>query len=226
MRTGADHAPVRSRAFALAALVAVCGCGASRNTGSTGDLTGGMVMLPTFMVAPPSTSGWDITVDQKQEQVVFRHSSTRLTVMEGPSQVLTLVGVYRNQRLADLPTAIDECAAERLRQEVAELNKGATPGEWGFADTRQDVLTIGDKRVFVLAYSRQLSSSRAESGSLYLYFPPGFEQTRALYEFVILRQYAHRPVAGESTPGTPDLSEIIPVIQSFQYRGPATAPSN
>ena len=141
---------------------------------------------------------------------------TRLYKWLGQTKGMTQIIVFRNAVSPEVPDGPELIASSFLAGEERIMREqGVAAGEYELSQLKRGERMLAGRKLFTLDYRKKLSVLRhgrkAEDAQLNLWFPDDFAQTREFYGFLVSELREKGAMVAK-----PDLSQIDPVILSFQ----------
>ena len=202
--------------WAISALLA--GCASAPAVPVTGVGHAQTIELANYAVSPPPGTDWVVEVKQEAGAVTFERRKVWIT---GRVLGATTITVMQNEAVGEQPVVDEEAEANRFRdnEETIMRQEGVAKGLYELYDVERGITTLDGMKLYTLRYKQSVRQGAMQpsyviEATLYVYFPPDFEEHRRFYVFHISDGKEKFSMA------TVDTRQIEPVIRSFRLRQP------
>jgi hypothetical protein len=193
-------------------------CSTNSVMSSGGDpISGGQIveMRGVYSVRAPSGNGWTMRTDKSKGFMGFNRGIPDEKTAEMGGK-FTAIGVFPGYLFPGKENQSEETIADMIFTDLERIEtQGGVAGEYSLRDVSKDVVTIGNKKLYVMTYtvSEHSPVAREIKAAKFLYLPPEIKYTRDFCVFQI-----GDVVSSKETVYETDLNIIHEVIESFRYR--------
>jgi ankyrin repeat protein len=199
----------------LPALLFLFSCATTYTAQQLQPLSEGQTIdMGAYSVKAPLGEGWGAEVSKGKGTVDFIRAKKRALGILGGG---TVIKVFGNVIFPEGWHLSEEEAADdyRNKEEQDMIEKGVKTEVFKLEDVKKGITTIDGRKLYFMSYKTIPAQKYvAQEAVLYLYFPPDFKKTRVFFGFLIsefLEKFSSTK---------PDLTQIYPVINSFQIVDP------
>jgi len=178
---------------------------------------GQIIDMGAYSVKAPLGEGWQADIKKEKRTINFIKAKKRaLGILGGGTGIKVFPNIISPGKwhLSEAEVADDY----RNQEEQDMIEKSVKTGAFKLEDVEKGITTIDGRKLYFMSYKTiPVQKYIAQEAILYLYFPPDFKKTRAVFGFIISE------FLEKFSPTKPDLTQIQPVINSLQIVNPGAS---